>query len=44
MTDLWQRHKAVVFENDDWCGQGVVGLGYPGVYERACATPEILLR
>ena len=41
MTHLWQRHKAIVLENDDWCGQGVVGLGYPGVYERACAVSEI---
>jgi hypothetical protein len=37
----WQKHKAIVFENDDWGGHGRFASRDREVYQRAFRTPEI---
>jgi len=37
----WQKHKAIVFENDDWCGVGIITVRDRAACERALGVPEI---
>ena len=41
MSIDWRKHKAIVFENDDWCGNGIITLPDRETYERACRKPEV---